>query len=258
MTVFKDYAYYYDLLYQDKDYKSEVEYLDKIITKSGINILELGSGTGKHAQLLAQKGYNVSGVDFSQEMVDQAKIRVKEKKDNKKTNKTGKLDFFQGDIRDLNLNKNFDVVISLFHVFSYLILNKDLNKAFNVVNKHLKINGLFIFDCWYGPTVLTNLPETRIKRFEDKNILVTRIAEPIIYPNDNIVDVNYQMIVLDKKTNNSKSFKETHKMRYFFKPELELFFEKNNLELINFEEFLTGKQAGFNSWGTCFICRRIK
>lgn len=96
MQVFKDYASYYDLLYQDKDYELETNYIINLIQEYGdwiLNpvfaqgydghrqvqddnkILELGSGTGKHAILLAQKGYKLFGLDYSQEMVDIAKNR---------------------------------------------------------------------------------------------------------------------------------------------------------------------------------------
>jgi len=67
-TVFSDYARYYDLLYHDKDYASDAEYVAGLIHKfhpAASSILELGSGTGKHALLLARKGFEVHGVELS-------------------------------------------------------------------------------------------------------------------------------------------------------------------------------------------------
>ena len=61
-TVFADYARYYDLLYRDKDYAAEAEYVAGLIRKfhpSARSILELGSGTGIHASLLTEKGFTV-------------------------------------------------------------------------------------------------------------------------------------------------------------------------------------------------------
>ena len=68
-------------------------------------------------------------------------------------------------------------------------------------------------------------PETRIKRLENENIKVTRIAEPQLHIEKNLVDVNYQILILNKKTGILKSINETHTMRYFFDPEIALFTE---------------------------------
>ena len=48
--------------------------------------------------------------------------------------------------------------------------------------KHLKPNGVFIFDFWYGPGVLTDPPVVRLKRLENEEIEVLRIAEPVMHP----------------------------------------------------------------------------
>jgi ubiquinone/menaquinone biosynthesis C-methylase UbiE len=63
-AVFADYARYYDLLYRDKDYAAEAEYVAGLIRKfhpAARSILELGSGTGIHASLPAEKGFTVHG-----------------------------------------------------------------------------------------------------------------------------------------------------------------------------------------------------
>jgi len=57
-TVFNDYARYYDLLYQDKDYQAEADYVAGLMKRFHLearSILKLGSGTGIHASLLAKK-----------------------------------------------------------------------------------------------------------------------------------------------------------------------------------------------------------
>ena len=59
-AVFNSYSRYYNLLYRDKDYLAEVEYILDLIRRfsvSGTQLLEFGSGTGKHGRLLAERGY---------------------------------------------------------------------------------------------------------------------------------------------------------------------------------------------------------
>lgn len=252
-TVFANYARYYDLLYRDKDYAAEAEYVACLIRKfhpSARSILELGSGTGIHASLLAKKGFTVHGIERSPEML----VRSQTLADNQNTG-GDRLTFTAGDIREARLNKIFDVVISLFHVISYQTSNEDVQAAFETARHHLKPGGIFIFDAWYGPAVLTERPAVRIKKMADEKIEVTRLAEPVLHPNENLVDVNYHVFVRDHATGAVKELQETHVMRYFFKPEIELIASHNGLKILNSEEWLTGKPIGPDTWSACLVLK---
>jgi SAM-dependent methyltransferase len=254
MSVFKRYSQYYDLLYKDKNYQAEVDYITKIISNNAPNaktILDLGSGTGIHDYILAQKGFKVTGVDFSNEMIDEANIKLKTEFINQKDN----LIFDVGDARSWKSKNKYDIVVSLFHVMSYQISNDDIKKVLLTAKEHLKEGGLFIFDFWYGPGVLNNPPETRIKRLENEIIQVTRLAESDIYPNENLVDVNYTILVKDKIDNETEEIKETHRMRYLFFPEIKLFAECVNAKSINLYEWLSLDAPTFNSWTACVVIR---
>lgn len=254
MTVFGNYAQYYNLLYRDKDYATEAGYIHQLLQSYAPDtesILELGCGTGVHAALLAEKGYEVCGVDLSEQMLEQANQRLLDLP----TQQATKLQFLPGDIRTVRVERKFDAVISLFHVMSYQITNQDLQAAFATAKAHLKPGGVFIFDCWYGPGVLSDRPTVRIKRLSDEEILVTRIAEPVMYPNDNLVDVNYQVFIKNRVSGAVNELQETHKMRYLFKPEIDLFFTNNELELLSCHEWMTDQAAGFNSWAVVFVGR---
>jgi SAM-dependent methyltransferase len=251
-AVFGDYARYYDLLYRDKDYSGEANFIHELIKKYASNagsILELGCGTGKHAELLSKMGYEVFGVDMSHEMLEVANKRLigLGKK------QPPKLSFAHGDIRTYRTERRFDVVISLFHVVSYQTTNKDLQGVFETAKVHLKQGGVFIFDCWYGPAVLTDRPVVRVKRLEDEAIEVTRIAEPRIYANESIVDVNYHVLIKNKSTGIVEELKETHRMRYLFKTEIDFLFEQAGFEFVCSVEWMTGREPGFDTWSVCFV-----
>jgi len=218
--VFNAYARYYDLLYRDKDYTAEAEFVESQIREhlpGDKRILELGCGTGAHAEHLARMGYTVHGVDISEEMLARAEAR----KEGLSADVAARLSFSPGDVRSVRTGRIYDVVISLFHVMSYQSTNDDLVAAFETAATHLSPGGLFLFDFWYGPAVLTQRPEVRIKRLEDEEIKVTRIAEPVMYVNQNLVDVNFTIIIDHKTTGESKQVRETHRMRYFSLPELQ-------------------------------------
>ncbi len=83
-----------------------------------------------------------------------------------------------------------------------------------------------------------------------------RIAEPVVHPYKNVVDVNYQLFIKNRKTNQVDEFQETHPMRHFSIPEIEYFAEKNNFQVIKTEEFLTGNSPSERTWGVCFVLRK--
>jgi SAM-dependent methyltransferase len=252
MNQFGDlYSQYYDLLYSNKDYLSEVEYIDKLIksnTNNAKTLLDMGCGTGKHAELFCNKGYIVHGIDLSEDMLKIAETKRKSKED--------KLFFSHSNIQELSLNKKFDVIVSLFHVMSYQNSNEELIRAFEVAKEHLNDGGIFIFDFWYGPAVLTDLPTTRIKKLENKNIKVTRLAEPILHSQQNIVDVNYIVFIEDKNTNEIIEKTELHKMRYFFDTELEMICDKVNFTFEKKYTWLLETEPNFNSWNVVWLLRK--
>lgn len=252
MTVFGDYARYYDLLYRDKDYLREAQFVHQLLQRHGVkprSILELGCGTGAHAQLLATDGYHVHGVDVSDTMLQQARDRQARLS----PEAAARLSFSLGNIQEIRLDRAFDAVISLFHVVSYQTTNEALKATFATANAHLKSGGIFIFDVWYGPAVLRNSPTVRVKRLEDQDTLITRIAEPEMFPNRNEVEVNYQVFIKDKNSGTVAELNETHQMRYLFMPEIEQLLEDSQMELVDCREWMSDREAGFDTWGTYFI-----
>jgi SAM-dependent methyltransferase len=252
MNVFEDYASYYNLLYHDKDYAGEAKFIQKILltyAPGACQIMELGCGTGKHAVLLAAQGYQMYGVDQSVEMIQQADANLVQFP----SEIAHKLKFTRGDIRNFRTPQKFDAVLSLFHVVSYQVGNEDLLATFATVKEHLSPNGIFVFDVWYGPAVLNNQPAIRIKRAENEQIKIARIAEPTLYPNDNIVDVNYHFFVEDKRQNTFKQFQENHRMRYLFKSEISFLAQEFGLKVIACREWMSDRDPGFDTWSVYFV-----
>jgi len=122
---------------------------------------------------------------------------------------------------------------------------------------HLDRGGLFLFDCWYGPAVLTQRPQVRIQRLEDEHITVTRLAEPVMRPNENLVDVNYQVFIQDKLSGHTEQISETHTMRYLFAPEIELLFDATGLRLLQLSEFMGERDPSSETWNALFIGTKV-
>ncbi len=252
MEVFHDYAYYYNAFYKDKDYKSEARQVDLLLRKYGNNvknIINFGCGTGKHDIELADMGYQCDGIDMSPLMIDIAKENAA---------MAGKgTRFSVADIREYRVDKRYDAVISLFHVMSYQNTNEDILKTFQSARAVLKEGGILLFDVWYGPGVLSDKPVVRVKEVQDDKFKLIRIAKPCMYDKTNIVDVCYEVLVINTDINQTKVIEEVHSMRYFFRPELEFYLQQSGFELIDNLDCMTLNETDYSSWTSYFVARAV-
>ena len=252
MEVFQDYAYYYNAFYKDKDYIGEAKQVDSILRNYGNNvkyIINFGCGTGNHDIELAGMGYQCTGIDMSQMMIDIARENV--------AKNGGDIEFSVNDIRKYRADKRYDAVISLFHVMSYQNTNDDILKALQSARTALNSGGILLFDVWYGPGVLSDKPTVRVKEIRDDKFKLIRIATPVMNDKTNIVDVSYEVLVIDKETNETKAINEVHSMRYFFRPELEFYLKESGFELIDNLDCVTLEATSYDSWTSYFVARAV-
>ncbi|MFC2043784.1 class I SAM-dependent DNA methyltransferase, partial [Chloroflexota bacterium] len=231
--VFQDYSNYYDLLYANKDYHEECNFIKSIFdkySKKEINtILDFGCGTGTHALIFSDMGYTVTGVDLSQRMLQLA-IRKAEKQ-NKQTK------FLKGDIRHLDIQKQFDAIVAMFNVLGYQTTNKDVENTIRTVRHHMNLDGLFICDLWFGPVVLSEKPTERVKSIEQGNDRIVRYARPVIDVLRHTVEVNYTISEI-RDGKETIMVKESHLVRFFFYQELLCFMEKNGFRVLQICPFM--------------------
>jgi len=166
-----------------------------------------------------------------------------------------RISFSQGDVRVERTGKPHDAVVSLFHVMSYQTSDEDLAGSFATAKAHLKPGGIFLFDCWFGPAVLAEGPSVRVKRLEDGKVRITRIAEPVLYAEQNKVEVKYLVLIRDKVEGTVEEISEIHPMRYLFTPEVERLLADTGLTLLESQEWMTGRRPGLDTWNVCYIAR---
>jgi SAM-dependent methyltransferase len=254
MSVFGAYSRYYDLLYRDKDYPAEARYVHGLIqhhAPGAHSILELGCGTGAHAAEFAGLGYEVHGIDASQGMLRGAEVR----KSRLAFDVAARLGFSTGDARSFRASRQFDVVTALFHVVSYQVSNEDLSQTFATAAAHLAPGGIFVFDFWYGPAVLSDPPVVRVKRLEDAATRVLRIAEPTMHFNENVAEVAYHVLVTDQASGQTEEIQELHRMRYLFAPELSLGLRTAGLEPVQFSAWLSDDTPTHRTWNVVMVGR---
>ena len=241
---FVDLAMYYDLLYQDKKYVKEVDFIENLFgSYSNPNILELGCGTGNYTKIFAERGYDITGVDLSENMLEVARKKCP-------------CNFINADIRNISLDKKFDICLAMFAVIGYITENADIIKVFKNVRKHLKPNGLFIFDVWNGLAVMRELPSVRFKSVKTDSMKVLRFAEPKLRSFEHICEVNYKLLILNNGNNTFNEIDEKHIVRFYFPQETKYFLEQSGFEVLRICPFLDVEgRVDESVWNITFVAR---
>ena len=220
------YAESYDALYGDKDYAAECDLIERLFAtrEGGVDsVLDLGCGTGNHAIPLAARGYRVTGVDRSQDMIAAAVAKPGDA-----------VAFHTGDIRDVDLDRRFDAVLMMFAVLGYQTTNLDVLAALATARRHLEAGGLLIFDVWYGPAVLHQRPSRRVKETAAGGPRFVRTATGELDLARNLCTVRYRIRASSAAPRQSDF---VHRMRYFFAPELALFLESSGFRSLRLGAF---------------------
>jgi len=110
-------------------------------------------------------------------------------------------------------------------------------------------------DFWYGPAVLTQRPEIRVKEVSNDTLQITRVARPELCPNESMVKVHYNAFVEFKTDAYIEKISECHHMRYFFMTELSLMWYAALMECLCAEEWMTGHELDAGSWSAVAVLR---
>ncbi len=253
MGIFdREYALAYDHLYQDKDYEKECDFIEAVFQKYSLDvktILDLGCGTGGHTLILARRGYQVVGVDRSQDMLEIAKKKAKEA--------SLPVEFISGDVTNIELQRSFDAVIGMFAVMSYQTSNSSFAGACRTANKYLREGGIFIFDCWHGQAVLTEKPAFRIKEVKsNNNKRIIRLTKPVLNTLAHTIEIHFTLLKIQGDHLVGET-KESHLMRFLFPQEVKYFLEVAGFKEIKFCSFLRLEEPlSEHDWNMVVIAKK--
>ncbi|MBE6838745.1 MAG: class I SAM-dependent methyltransferase [Ruminococcus sp.] len=142
MNNYSRFAQYYDLLTGNIDYNARADYFDSIVEKfGGVRgiLLDLGCGTGSLTECMARKGYDVLGIDISQEMLTVAL--------DKKFESDLPIQYLHQDMRKIDLYGTVDVTVCALDALNHIDDGLDgIDKTFERVSLFTNPDGLFIFD----------------------------------------------------------------------------------------------------------------
>ena len=141
MEAYTSFAAVYDTFMDNIPYEEWEKYLKSLLYEYGVReglVLELGCGTGNMTEILAQSGYDMIGVDNSEEMLE---IAIE------KRMKSG-LDilYLQQDMREFELYGTVKAIVSVCDSVNYILEEEELEEVFRLVNNYLDPGGVFIFD----------------------------------------------------------------------------------------------------------------
>lgn len=247
------YASVYDILYADKPYHLEAQFIDDCLCRYGdgpvTTILELASGTGSHALELEKKGYTIIATDNSEEMITYAKQKASSVKSG--------IDFRVQDMRSIKIPEHaFDAIICLFDSIGYITSNDDLNKTFRGIFNHLKKNGLFVFEFWHAAAMLRHYDPVRTKYLKTDLGNILRISETELDYASQTASVHYTIYELMNKGTFTR-YDETHRSRFFLTQEMAIFLSSNGLIPIKFfDGFSFNERITDNTWHIICVAQK--
>lgn len=204
---------YYHMLYRNRDFVEAENFITKLSSKLAISkndiLLDLACGKGRHSFFLNQLGFDVLGVDLSNESIQKAK-----------ENENERLKFKVHDMRN-NLPHSFNYVLNLFTSIGYFEDENDNIKMLNSIHTYLKNDGVLVIDFMNQKKVIANLVKNEIKKVDDIEFNITRKL------NNNFIEKHIEF------SDQNENFKFMEKVQALTLEKFKYYFEQSNFEIIN-------------------------
>lgn len=259
MEAYTGFAQVYDLFMDNVPYGEWSRYLISLLQEHGVSqglVLELGCGTGKMTRLLAQAGYDMIGVDSSEEMLQIAREQEWDKAGHKigdgETRDPDILYLLQ-DMREFELYGTVKAVVCICDSLNYLLEEEDLLTVFRLVNNYLDPGGVFIFD-------MNTLHKYR-EILGENTICENREEGSFIWENfyDEEKQINqYDLTLFIREEGGQglyRKYEETHFQRGYDLRRVRTFLEQAGMEFVAMYDAFTREPAQEESERVCIIAR---
>ncbi|MFX1572310.1 MAG: class I SAM-dependent DNA methyltransferase [Promethearchaeota archaeon] len=195
-------AKYYDLIYSWKDYKQEVNSIKSLIKKyknsDGNELLDVGCGTGKHLKYL-KLDFSCIGIDINIEMLKIARDNIKD------------VIFTQADMITMDLNKKFDIIISLFSSIGHVKTYNNLKQTILNFSRHLKKGGVVVIEPWLTKSTY-DVGRPGMTTYETEDIKIARLNTTKLENDLSILEMHY---LIAERNKDIEYFSERHEMGLF-------------------------------------------
>lgn len=161
---------YYKLLYRHRDETEAAAFIKKLLEEihleKGAKILDMPCGNGRHALVMAEMGYDVTGTDLSERNISEALL-----------NTLPNLHFFEYDMRNQLNSNEFDLVMNLFTSFGYFESEEENRRAMQSLAQSLKQGGVLVIDFFNDNSLRKNLKSSDFTAFENIEFFIERKIE---------------------------------------------------------------------------------
>ena len=244
MGAYEGFAEVYDWFMNDVDYDSWVDYIERIwnsYNKTPKLIADLGCGTGNVTERLANKGYDMIGIDISEDMLAEAREKAYE---NEK-----QILYLLQDMREFELYGTVDIIISLFDSLNYITEEEDLLKVFKLVNNYLEPKGLFIFDLNTKYKFKNILGENTFTQMDDDAAYIWENY----YDDDSEINEYYLNIFVKDNDGRYERYEEVHHEKAYEIDVIKDLISKSGLKLLNIYDAYTFDEPKETSERVFFI-----
>lgn len=247
MEAYSGFAAVYDLFMDNIPYEEWTDYVKELLAEEGIHegiLLDLGCGTGSGTELLAKAGFDMIGVDNSEEMLEIAMEKRAE----------SGLDilYLLQDMREFELYGTVKGVVSICDSMNYLLDDEDLEDVFALVHNYLDNEGIFIFDM--------NTRYKYEKILGDNTFAEDREESSFIWENfyDAEEEINqYDLsLFVREEDGRYRKYEETHLQRAYAQKRVEELIKGSGLELLHVYDAFTKQSPAEDSERIYFVCRR--
>lgn len=223
MEAYTGFAAVYDTFMDNIPYKEWCEYLTGLLHDYGVKdglLLELGCGTGSLTELLADGGYDMIGVDYSEEMLELAmEKRMESGKD---------ILYLCQDMREFELYGTVAAVVSICDCMNYITEPEDLVTVFKLVNNYLDPDGIFIFDLNTEYKYETVMGDTTIAEDREDSSFIWENQ----YDKDEKINIYDVSIFIKEAGDLYRKYHETHYQRSYSLEEVRQALEEAGMKFI--------------------------
>jgi len=219
-------AHYYDMTHRWRDYRKQVNFLDSVFRHHGRGIetvMDICCGTGEHAILLAERGYQVDGIDISEEMLEIANRKAQQKELN--------ISFIKQDVLHLDPGKKkFDAAYCLGFTFHYMTTYQKAICLLENLFVHLLPSGLLVVDL-ISPWKLLDEPQKDKYWCEEGGARIVYFENTAIDKVKRVKRNEFFWFILTGDGNLQLERTE-EELKIFFQDELEFLLENNGFHVL--------------------------
>ena len=247
MEAYSGFAKVYDLFMDNIPYEEWTDYVKELFAEEGVKdgiLLDLGCGTGSVTELLSKSGFDMIGIDNSEEMLEIAMEKRAE----------SGLDilYLLQDMREFELYGTVKGVVSICDSMNYILDDEDLLDVFKLVHNYLDNEGIFIFDMKTMHEYANVMADNTFAEDREESSFIWENY----YVEEEEINQYDLSIFVKEEDGRYRKYEETHLQRAYEQQCVEELIKESGLELLHVYDAFTRELPAEDSQRIYFVCRR--